>query len=194
LLTSTLTAPASALGVIEGVSDARAGVARSGEAPSPTNPPVDAPSPAAGTPRPPSSPPASEPPPRPGRSRSCAPAHGPPDGSAFGNALVADVVPPEAYGRAYGFERAMDNLGAIGGPMLALALVASVGTRWAIGLSVVPGLLAAVAIVYAIRHTDTPIQHEGQPLRIKVRPVLGRHRGRCRERSLGANPEYPLPL
>ncbi|MBA3424753.1 MAG: MFS transporter, partial [Rubrobacter sp.] len=31
------------------------------------------------------------------------------------NALLADAVPREAYGRAYGFERAMDNLGAIGG-------------------------------------------------------------------------------
>ena len=36
------------------------------------------------------------------------------------NALLADLVPPAAYGRAYGFERAMDNLGAIGGPLLAL--------------------------------------------------------------------------
>ena len=41
------------------------------------------------------------------------------------NALLADVVPPAAYGRAYGFERAMDNLGAIGGPLLALGLVAA---------------------------------------------------------------------
>jgi hypothetical protein len=31
------------------------------------------------------------------------------------NALLADVVEPVAYGRAYGFERAMDNLGAIVG-------------------------------------------------------------------------------
>src|SRR3954453_7073417 len=38
------------------------------------------------------------------------------------NALLADVVPANAYGRAYGFERAMDNLGAIGGPLLALGL------------------------------------------------------------------------
>ncbi|MCW2631645.1 MAG: major facilitator superfamily 1, partial [Pseudonocardia sp.] len=29
------------------------------------------------------------------------------------NALLADVVPAQAYGRAYGFERTMDNLGAI---------------------------------------------------------------------------------
>jgi MFS family permease len=34
------------------------------------------------------------------------------------NALLADLVPPAAFGRAYGFERAMDNLGAIGGPLL----------------------------------------------------------------------------
>ncbi len=32
------------------------------------------------------------------------------------NVLLADVVPKVAYGRAYGFERAMDNLGAISGP------------------------------------------------------------------------------
>ena len=51
------------------------------------------------------------------------------------NALLADLAPPAAYGRAYGFERAMDNLGAIGGPLLALALVALVSVRTAILLS-----------------------------------------------------------
>ena len=54
------------------------------------------------------------------------------------NALLADVVHPSAYGRAYGFERMMDNLGAVFGPLLALGLVAAVGVRWAIGLSVIP--------------------------------------------------------
>ncbi|MFN7149292.1 MAG: MFS transporter, partial [Microthrixaceae bacterium] len=88
------------------------------------------------------------------------------------NALLADVVPKAAYGRAYGFERAMDNLGAIIGPLLALVLVAAVGTRWAIALSVIPGLLAAVAIVYAIRHTPKPAKTEHEPIRIKIRPVL----------------------
>jgi MFS family permease len=53
------------------------------------------------------------------------------------NALLADVVPASAYGRAYGFERMMDNLGAIFGLLLALGLVASLGVRWAIGLSAV---------------------------------------------------------
>jgi MFS family permease len=72
------------------------------------------------------------------------------------NALLADIVPPAVYGRAYGFERAMDNLGAIAGPLLALALVGLVGTRTAIALSIIPGLLAAAAIVYAIRHAHAP--------------------------------------
>ncbi len=40
---------------------------------------------------------------------------------------LADVVPASAYGRAYGFERTMDNLGAIFGPLLALGLVAIFG-------------------------------------------------------------------
>jgi MFS family permease len=84
------------------------------------------------------------------------------------NALLADVVPPGAYGRAYGFERAMDNLGAIGGPLLALAIL----------LSIIPGLLAALAIVDAIRHIHRPATHEREPIRFRVRPVLAAGLGR----------------
>jgi MFS family permease len=95
------------------------------------------------------------------------------------NALLADVVRRAAYGRAYGFERAMDNLGAVGGPLLALALVSVVGVRTAILLSVIPGLLAVAAIVYAIRHTLRPTeQAERRPVRIHVRPLLRGRLGR----------------
>ncbi len=66
----------------------------------------------------------------------------------------------------------MDNLGAIAGPLLAIVLVGVVGTRWAIGLSVIPGLLAALAIVYAIRHTTAPRDIPRQPIRLRIRPVL----------------------
>jgi hypothetical protein len=50
----------------------------------------------------------------------------------------------------------MDNLGAVGGPLLALGLVAALGVRTSILVSIVPGLLAAVAIIYAIRRTPRP--------------------------------------
>ena len=88
------------------------------------------------------------------------------------NALLADIAPPAAYGRAYGFERAMDNLGAIGGPLLALGLVALLGVRTAIQLSVIPGLIAAVAIVAAVRAAPKLTRREPRPLRIRVRPLL----------------------
>ena len=94
------------------------------------------------------------------------------------NALLADVVTATAYGRAYGFERAMDNLGAIGGPLLALALVALLGTRTAILVSVVPGLLATLAIFYAIRQTARPTARTRQPLRLQIQPVLRGQLGR----------------
>jgi MFS family permease len=94
------------------------------------------------------------------------------------NALLADIVPASVYGRAYGFERAMDNLGAIAGPLLALVLVGLVGVRTAIALSVIPGLLAALAIVYAIRHTSRAEQHQRQPLRLRVRAMLTGRLGR----------------
>ena len=72
------------------------------------------------------------------------------------NALLADIVPPSVYGRAYGFERAMDNLGPIIGPLLGILLVTLTSIRGAILISVIPGLLAGVAIFYAIRHTPQP--------------------------------------
>lgn len=180
LLTSTLGAPASALGLIEGVSDALAGVARFGGGAL-----ADAPdrrrAVAVG-----------------GYTTTAVLSAGISVATATWqagllragawtarglrvparNALLADVVPASAYGRAYGFERAMDNLGAIIGPLAAIGLVAAVGTRRAIGLSVLPGLLAAIAIVYAIRHTRSPAVQERRPLRIRIRPVLtGQLRG-----------------
>ena len=174
LLTSTLGAPASALGLIEGFSDALAGVARFGGGALADEPErrrnlavggytatavlSAALAPATATWQV-------------GLLRAGA-------WTARGirvparNAPLADVVPAEAYGRAYGFERAMDNLGAIFGPLAAIVLVSTLGTRWAIGLSVIPGLLATLAIIYAIRHTPKPTPQAKRKLRFRIRPVL----------------------
>jgi MFS family permease len=93
------------------------------------------------------------------------------------NALLADAVPADAYGRAYGFERAMDNLGAIFGPILAIGLVALTNVRTAIVLSVIPGLFAAAAIAYAAtRIAERPREH--RPFSIRVRPVMRGSLGR----------------
>lgn len=72
----------------------------------------------------------------------------------------------------------MDNLGAIVGPLLALLLVSLFSVRTAILASIVPGLLAAVAIFYAARHVVTPTRREHRPIKLQVRPVLKGRLGR----------------
>jgi MFS family permease len=85
------------------------------------------------------------------------------------NALLASLAPPEAYGRAFGYERTMDHLGAVAGPLLAAGLVTSLGIRPTIYLSVVPGVLAAIAIVAAAREAAG----RGEAIRRRVNLELG---------------------
>ena len=65
--------------------------------------------------------------------------------------LLTSLAPRAAWGRAFGVERAGDNLGAVVGPLAASVLVAAVGVRHTMLLAIVPGLLAAVAITVAGR-------------------------------------------
>ena len=65
------------------------------------------------------------------------------------DAMLGSLAEPGTYGRAYGLERAGDNLGAVVGPLLAAGLVASLGVRHMLYLSAVPGIFAAIAITVA---------------------------------------------
>ena len=85
------------------------------------------------------------------------------------NALLASLAPPEAYGRAFGFERTMDHAGAVTGPLLAAGFVATIGIRPTIYLSAVPGALAAIAIVAAAREA----KGRGPVIRRRVHLELG---------------------
>jgi MFS family permease len=70
------------------------------------------------------------------------------------NVLMTEATSPETYGRAFGFERAMDSAGAIVGPLLALLLSATLGLRWLFALTLIPGLVAALLIALLV--------HEGE--------------------------------
>jgi MFS family permease len=61
------------------------------------------------------------------------------------DALLADGVAPGQEGRAFGFERAMDTLGAVLGPLCATALLGVLGARGVLRWTLVPGLAAALA-------------------------------------------------
>ncbi len=69
------------------------------------------------------------------------------------DALIADSVPAEVRGRAFGFHRAADHAGAVVGPLVAFALLAWVGLeiRTVFLLAAIPGLAALLVALFAVR-------------------------------------------
>ena len=74
------------------------------------------------------------------------------------DSLLASLAPRSAYGRAFGLERAGDNLGAVIGPLMAAGLVVWLGIRPTMYLAAIPGLFAAVAITIAAREARKRIK------------------------------------
>lgn len=69
------------------------------------------------------------------------------------DALLADASEPSQRGRAYGFHRAMDNLGAVLGPLVAWLLyeLAQVPMRSVFLWAAVPGMLSIVVLMVFVR-------------------------------------------
>jgi len=71
------------------------------------------------------------------------------------DALLADLVPPGERGRAYGLQRAMDNAGAVAGPLIAALLLKFVfeDERSVFLLAAIPGALAVAVLILRVRET-----------------------------------------
>src|SRR5258707_2547038 len=77
--------------------------------------------------------------------------------------MVAESVPKERLGSAYGLIQSMDSAGAIAGPLVALFLLAHYGIRsvfWAAGG---PGGLCVVVALFGIRATKRGPSHNSAP-------------------------------
>jgi MFS family permease len=73
------------------------------------------------------------------------------------DALINHSVRADQRGVAFGFHRAMDNVGAVAGPLAAAALLAAgVGLRNVFLLSIVPALVV-LALALAVREPDAPV-------------------------------------
>jgi MFS family permease len=83
------------------------------------------------------------------------------------DALLSESIPADQRGRAFGFERAMDNAGAVLGPLLALALInwAALGIRTIFYLSVIPAAIAA-ALILALK--EPPQRATGSPASLRL--------------------------
>ena len=75
------------------------------------------------------------------------------------DALIADSVDAAHRGRAFGFHRAADNLGAVIGPLVAWALLQreSVPLRTVFLWASVPGLLSILVLLFFVRETKRPL-------------------------------------
>jgi MFS family permease len=81
------------------------------------------------------------------------------------DAIVAQSIRPDSRGRAFGFHRGMDTLGAVAGPALGVALLAWAGReswpdatgpfRFVLWLSVIPGALAVLVFATLVHDPGT---------------------------------------
>jgi MFS family permease len=81
--------------------------------------------------------------------------------------LVADATTKEERGKAFGFRRAMDAFGAAIGPLVAFGVLAmsSNNYRLVFLLSVIPGLLAVLLIIFFLKYKEpvTPTKQAKLP-------------------------------
>jgi len=74
------------------------------------------------------------------------------------DALIADAAPAQIRGYAYGFNRAMDNGGAVGGSLLAAAVLSwsHIGLTQMILLSAIPGFVAVLVLALGVKEKAAP--------------------------------------
>lgn len=73
------------------------------------------------------------------------------------DALVADVTPPEIRGRAFGLRQSLDTVGAFAGPMLAIGLMVLFANdiRMVFWIAIIPAVLAVACVVLGVE--DAPL-------------------------------------
>ena len=74
------------------------------------------------------------------------------------DALIAESTEKEFLGRAFSFHRSLDTMGAVIGPALAFFLLGifSNDYRMVFWLSIMPGIIAVLLIIFFIRETNKP--------------------------------------
>jgi MFS family permease len=70
--------------------------------------------------------------------------------------MVAESVPSNRLGSAYGLIQSMDSAGAIAGPLAALVLLSRFGIRRVFWVAAVPGALCVLVALLGIRETKRP--------------------------------------
>lgn len=96
------------------------------------------------------------------------------------DALIADVTPPHLRGASFGLRQSMDTIGAVLGPLAAMALMTATGGayRTVFWIAVVPAIIAMAFLVLGVREPATPIAQSGKvpPRLADIARIGGRFR------------------
>lgn len=88
-------------------------------------------------------------------------------------ALLAHAAAAVGLGRGFGVHQALDQIGAVAGPLLVAAVAAAAGTIWpAMAVLIIPGALAMLMLVRIWRSMGNPIasaETQRQPSRSQLR-------------------------
>ena len=91
------------------------------------------------------------------------------------DALIGDIVPLGLRGAAYGLRQTLDTVGAIGGPLIAIALMAALhdNFRAIFWLAVIPGLLSVLVLITGVREPANHAARTQEPLRVSDLKMIG---------------------
>ena len=91
------------------------------------------------------------------------------------DAMVAEMAPPGLRGAAYGLRQALDTVGAFAGPLIAIALMATLhgNFRLIFWLALIPGLVAVFVLLVAVREPPLESGAMQAPLTLGDLKTLG---------------------
>jgi len=92
------------------------------------------------------------------------------------DALIADISPAEQRGAAYGLRQALDTVGAVAGPLIAIALMTLLAEdfRAVFWIAVGPAAVAVVVLIVAVKEPEHAQPEARPPLDRKELRALGR--------------------
>ncbi|MDO9272764.1 MAG: MFS transporter [Rugosibacter sp.] len=72
------------------------------------------------------------------------------------DALIADITPPEIRGAAYGLRQTLDTVGGVAGPLLAMALMAATqdNFRLVFWVAVLPAIICVLLIIFGVEEPE----------------------------------------
>jgi len=94
------------------------------------------------------------------------------------DALIADCTPQDARGRAFGYQRALDHLGAAVGPVIAAGFLWlwPGELRLLFMLTIIPGLIVIALLLFGLRETGPVAEVEREPFRLSLTVFSGKFR------------------